>query len=275
MLDGFFAQIAQALQYTFVQRALLAGSVVAFSCAFLGVFLILRRFSMIGDGLAHSAFASIGLALLLGVYPLSVTMPVAAVASLLIRKLSERAVFGDAAVGMVSAAGMAVGVFLASMGRGFNVDLFSYLFGDILAVTSAEVWGASLLSLVVVLVAVFFYHDLLAVTFDAEYARVVGIRPDRVESVLLVLTAFTVVLGIKVVGTLLVSSLIIFPAVTALQVARGFRSALVLSTVAGVASVILGIFAAYLFDAPAGASIVMVNFVFFALAYTGGRLFRL
>lgn len=275
MESNLIAQLSEAFHYSFMQRALVAGTFVACSCGVLGVFLVLRRFSMIGDGLAHFSFGAIGLALLLGIWPFYVAVPLVVAASFLVLRLSERAVHGDAAIGMLSAVGVASGVMLATLGGGFNVDLFSYLFGDILAVSGIETGGAVVLSLLVLGVTVLYYNDLFAVTFDPENARVLGVRARRVESVLVFVAAITVVLGIKVVGTMLVSSLIIFPAVTALQVAKGFKSALVLAAGQGIVSVLLGVSAAYILDVPAGAMIVTLNAVIFGLAFCLARFFRM
>ncbi len=268
-------QISIALQHGFIQRALLTGSIIAFCCAFLGIFLILRRFAMIGEGLAHFSFGSIGLALMLGLYPMAVMIPMAVVASLLIYYLSEKSVYGDTAIGMISAVGIAGGVMLASIGGGYNIDLFSYLFGDILAIKQEEVTAAIALSGVVIVLTFFFYQELFTVTFDTEYARVLGLNPPRIEKILLALTALTVALGIKVVGTMLVSSLIIFPAITALQLARSFKGALLTGTALGILSVLLGILISYILDLPAGATIVMVNATAFAIAYVFGKLLKL
>ncbi len=253
--------------YGFVQRAVLAGVLVAVGCGMLGVFLVLRRYAMIGDGLAHCAFGAVGLALFLDRAPLAVTLPLVAGASLLILYLpGHSSLFGDAAIGMVSALGVAVGVLLASMGGGFNVDLFGFLFGDILAVGRGEVWLSLLLTLAIVGIIVLMYHDLFALTFDEETARVWGIHPERVNRLLAVLTGILVVLGIRIAGTLLISSLLIFPAVTALQCCRGFRSLLIMAALLGGVSVFLGLVASLWLDAPAGAAIVMVNAVLFVMA---------
>ncbi|MBN1596524.1 metal ABC transporter permease [candidate division FCPU426 bacterium] len=257
----------EAFQYGFVQRALLAGSLVAVCCACLGIFLVLRKLSLIGEGLAHFSFGVIGLALLLNIYPMYITVPLVLVASLGILYLSEHAnVFGDAAIGLVAAVGVAVGVVLASKGGGFNVDLFSYLFGDILAVTALEALSAAALSLVVLALVFLFYHELFAVTFDEEYARVMGIKTRRINRLLVMLSALTIVLGIKVVGIMLVSSLIIFPSLTALQFQSGFRAALFTACTVAVFSVVAGIVAAFILDVPAGAAIVLLNFLLFMLA---------
>lgn len=263
------------LQYSFMQRALLAGLMVALACSCLGVFLVLRRFSLIGDGIAHVSFGTIALGLLLNASPLAVSLPLVAAAALLILKLTEKTnVHGDAAIGMISAFGLSTGVLLASLAGGFNVDLFSYLFGNILTISRSEVLLAVLLSLLVLSLLFFFYHDLFALTFDEEYAQVVGIKARRLNQMLILLTAFTVILGIKVVGTMLVSSLIILPAVTALQVARSFKGAILTAAVLGMASVLAGVILAFVFNLPAGATIVQVNFAFFLFGLAGQQLIR-
>lgn len=270
---SMLAELQEAVQYTFIQRALLAGSFIALSCAFLGVFLVLRRFSLIGDGLAHVAFGAIGLGLLLHAHPLYVAAPLVMLASLGILLLTEKAkIYGDAAVGVVSALGVATGVMLASVGQGFNVDLFSYLFGSILAISAGEVILSVALSVVVLIVVALFRHDLFAITFEEEYAKVLGIRTRRVTYALTLGTALTVVLGIRVVGTMLVSSLIIFPTITALQLARGFKAALLIAALAAVGSVVLGIFLSFLSNLPTGATIVYVNLAFFAAAFLAARV---
>lgn len=264
-------QIHEAIQYAFIQRAIIAGCFIAIGCSFLGVFLVLRRFSLIGDGLAHVSFATVALGLVLGAQPMIVSIPLVGLASLLILKLNEKAaVYGDAAIGLVSSFGVALGVMLASIAGGFNVDLFSYLFGNILSISTMEVWMTVWLSLLVALIVWLFYHDLFAITFDEEYARISGIKVQLVNKVLILLTSFIVVLGIKIVGTMLVSSLIILPAVSALQIMKSFRATIALAGVFAVASVITGIFVSYIYNLPSGATIVMVNFVFFV----GSFLYR-
>ena len=224
---------------------------------------------MMGDGLSHFAFATVGLALLLGWTPLYVALPLVMLASLAILHLPGRAgVYGDAAIGMISALGIALGVLLASIGGGFNVDLFSFLFGDILSVSRAEAWLAVGLALGVTATVTLAYHEFFAVTFDESGARVAGLHPERINHTLAMLTALMVVLGIRVVGTLLVSSLLIFPAVTALQCRRGFRASLILSAALGALSVGLGLLLSLALNTPSGATIVLLNAFFFLLAFT-------
>ena len=256
-----------ALRMGFMQRALLAGTFIAIGCACLGVFMVLRRQAMIGDGLAHFTFAAVGLGLFLGAVPLAVAAPLVVIASILILRLPEKtALLGDAAIGMISSLGLAGGILLASLGHGFNVDLFSYLFGDILAVSRLEALLAVLASLGIVILVALNYHDLFALTFDPAQARVSGVRPERLTRLMAVLVGLVVVLGVRVVGTLLISGLLVFPAATALQIARSFRSAIWIATLVAAASVLFGITLAFLLDVPAGAAIILLNAVFFAAA---------
>ncbi len=253
------------LGYGFIQRAYLAGTLIAALCAMLGLFLVLRKLSLIGDGLAHVSFGAIALGLFFGIYPFYVAVPVVVAASYFILKITEKnKIYGDAAIGIVSSVGIAGGVILASLSRGFNVDLFSYLFGNILAISSREVYLSIAASLAVLAVIVMLYNDLFAVAFDAEYAKISGIRTERINLTLTFLTAVTVVLAIKIVGVMLASSLLILPAVTALQIARGFRGAMILSVIIAIASVLAGITVSFFLDLPAGATIVMFNALFFS-----------
>ncbi|HYA01975.1 MAG TPA: metal ABC transporter permease [Syntrophobacteria bacterium] len=259
-------EFLEFLHYSFIQRALLAGTLIAVLCSTLGLFLVLRKMSLIADGLSHVSFGAVALSLFLGFYPLYVVIPVVLLCSHLILKLTEKAkVYGDAAIGIASAVGVAGGVILASLSKGFNVDLLSYLFGNILAVSDSEVVVCLVLSLVVFGLVVFFYHDLFSITFDEEYAKITGIKTGRINSILAALTAVTVVLAIRVVGVMLVSALLILPAVSALQVARGFNRAMRLSATISVASVLVGVSVSFLLDLPVGATIVMTNFVIFVL----------
>jgi zinc transport system permease protein len=259
--------LLHALSFAFIQRAYLAGTVIAALCAMLGLFLVLRRLSLIGDGLSHVSFGAIALGLFFGIYPYYVAVPVVLVASWFILRLTAKArIYGDAAIGIVSALGVSGGVVLASLSGGFNVDLFSYLFGDIMFIGRPEAWLALGLALAVMLIIILYYRELFSVTFDEEYARVTGIRAGRINVLLTLLTALTVVLAVKVVGVMLVSALLVLPATTALQLARGFKRALFYSVAAAVASVLLGITLSLILDLPAGASIVLCGIVLFLLS---------
>ncbi|MFH1258707.1 MAG: metal ABC transporter permease [Elusimicrobiota bacterium] len=255
------------LQYSFIQKAFLAGSFVAVVCSVLGMFLVLRKMSLIGDGLSHVSFGAIALGLFLDVYPFYLAAPIVMIGSYLILKITEKArVYGDAAIGIVSAVGIAGGVILAGVSHGFNVDLFSYLFGNILSISATEVVLSILLSFLVLAILYFYYWDLFSATFDEEYAKTTGIKTNFINTLLTLLTAVTVLLSVKMVGVMLVSALLILPAVTALQLARGFKTAMLIGGMIALISVLLGITFSFFLDLPAGATIVMLNAVFFALA---------
>jgi len=258
--------IGEFLKYGFVQRALIAGSFIALLCSTLGVFLVLRRLSLIGDGLAHATFGSVAVAMLLRMSPLYVSIPIVMVCAVGILRLTERfRVYGDAAIGVVSSLGIAAGVMISSVAGGFNVDLFSYLFGSILSISMTEVILSVGLSAAVLFILTFFYQDLLSITFDEEASKVSGIRTKEINTLFVLVTALTVVLSMKVVGIMLISALLILPAVTALQVSKSFRSTIAVAALVSVVSVISGIWVSFCFDLPTGATIVIVNFVLFAM----------
>jgi zinc transport system permease protein len=261
--------IDSLFQYEFIWRALISGSFIALCCSILGVLLVLRRFSLIGDGLAHVTFGSVAVGLFFRQHPVYFSIPIVMASSLAILKLTEKArLYGDAAIGIVSSVGIAGGIIIASVAGGFNIDIFSFLFGNILAISQTEVLTSIGLSVVVLLVIFFFYHEHFATAFDEEFARVSGIDTGKVNAILVLLTSITVVLAMKIVGIMLTSSLLILPPVTALQIARSFRKTMVVSSLCSLASVISGISASFVLNLPTGATIVIVSFLLFITAYT-------
>ncbi len=262
--------IKEALSYSFMQRAIIVGVFIALSSTLLGIFLVLKKYSMIGDGLAHVSFATVAIALFLGTSPLLISIPIVILSSIFIMQLNEKAgLHGDAAIGLVSSFSVALGVLISSVAGGFNIDLFSYLFGSILAIKDSDMYLSIVLAGFVIALVVFFYNDLFAVTHDEEFASVIGIRTKLMNYLIATLASITIVLGIRVVGTMLISSMIVFPTVTALQVSRSFKSTIVISALISVAAVIIGVLTSYVLNFPSGATIVMVNafvfIVFFAL----------
>jgi zinc transport system permease protein len=256
------------LGYGFFQRALLAGLFVAFACAILGLFLVLRRDAMIGHGLSHVTFGGVALGLFLNILPLATALVVAVLASLAIMKLREKAgLHGDTAIGILSSVGMALGIALATLAGRFNVDLLSYLFGDILAISPVEVWLSVALAAASVMLIFVNYHRLMYATFDREAAKASGVQIGRLDLLLTVLTSVTVVLGMKVVGILMVTALLVIPAAAGLQIAKNFRQALVVSALAAVVSVGLGLVSSYYLNLPAASTIVMIAFVIFGTLF--------
>jgi zinc transport system permease protein len=265
--------ILHIFQYSFIQKAILAGIFISLPCSLLGLFLVLRKMSMIGDGLAHLSFGAVALGLFLGMYPMAVALPIVILGSFFVLKITEsNKVYGDAAIGIVSAAGIAGGVLLSSMARGFNVDLFAYLFGNILAISSGEVWLSAILSLAVLAGVWLFYRDLFSITFDEEYARASGVKAKVVNTFFVILVALTVVLAIKIVGTMLVSALLVLPAASSLQVAGSFKKAILASSVFSIICICIGIALSFYSDLPAGATIVALNFILFLGSFAWKRI---
>lgn len=258
-----------------MQRAIAAGVLIAIACSVLGVFLVLRRDAMLGHGLAHVTFGGVALGLLLGVSPLWTALVVAILAAVLLVKLREAAgLHGDTAIGIVSSVGFALGIVIASISGRFSVELFSYLFGNILAIGQGEVWISAVLTMVVVLTVTLNYHDLVAITFDRELALTSGVPVQSLDFILAVLSAVTVVLAMKVVGLLLVAALIVIPAATALQVAGNFRMAIIWSCAMGMFSVLAGLAMSYYMDIPSSGSIVLLEAVLFGLVWIMARFLR-
>jgi zinc transport system permease protein len=265
----------EILHFSFMQRAIAAGLLIAVACSVLGVFLVLRRDAMLGHGLAHVTFGGVALGLLLSVSPLWTALVVAILAAVLLMKLREAVgLHGDTAIGIVSSVGFALGIVIASVSGKFSVELFSYLFGNILAIGPGEVWTSAVLAMAVVLTVVFNYHDLVAITFDRELAMASGIPVQRLDFIVAILSAVTVVLAMKVVGLLLVAALIVIPAATALQVAGNFRMAIVWSAVLGIISILGGLWISYYLDIPASGSIVLLEAVLFGAVWAVARFLR-
>lgn len=265
--------IASLLNYGFIQRAIITGIFTALLCSSLGLFLLLRRLSLIGDGLSHVSFGAIALGLFAGVYPLYIALPTVIIASLFILKLTQKSrVYGDSAIGIVSSISVAIGVILASLSGGFTIDLFSFLFGNILTIRTGEMIATIIVSSLVLIVILLFYWDFFAISFNQELAQVTGIKTHKINSLLVILTAVTVVLSVKVVGVMLVSSLLILPAASALQIAKSFKNALFFALFSSVVCLLLGVFVSLVFNIPTGATIVLVNFLFFMLVLGYNKL---
>lgn len=249
-------------------RAVIVGIMVAISSSFIGSFLVLKKFSMIGHGLSHVAFAGIAIGLWLDQAPLLVTIPIVVIVSVFILKLNQSVdLHGDAAIGLTAAFAMALGTILASVGGGFNVDLFSYLFGSILAIGQIDLYLSIGFSFIVLVTIILFYHDLYAMTYEEEFAKVSGVKTSRLNTLLAVLTGLAVVIGIRVIGTVLISALIIFPTVIAMQFNKGFRGTITLAVFSSVITVVMGLLVSFKYDLPSGSTIVIVNGLLFFVIY--------
>lgn len=262
--------LREMLSYPFMQRAIIAGLLLSLCAALLGVILVLKNLSMVGDGLSHVAFGAMAVALVCNMAPLGLAVPVVLVTAFLLMRLQNGArLRGDAAVAILSTGALAVGVMAISVVPGVNVDLNGYLFGSVLAMRGADVWAAIILSAVVLVLFVLFYPRIFAVTFDADFARASGIRAETYTMLCAALTAVTVVVGMRLMGAMLISSLLIFPAVTSMRLFRSFRAVTISAAAVSALCFLAGITISYVCATPAGASIVcahIVVFLFFTVA---------
>ncbi|MCX6770773.1 MAG: metal ABC transporter permease [Candidatus Micrarchaeota archaeon] len=254
----------EILQYSFMQRAFVGGILIAILCSAIGVFLVLRRMALLGDGLAHISFGGIAAGMFFKVYPIVSALVFSVLAAIGIQKLKQMKIYSDSAIAIFFSFGLALGVVLVSLSHGFNADLMSYLFGSILSVSEADILLILAVGLATLAMLVLFYKELFYITFDEESARAAGVPVERLNTVLLVLTSVAVVLSMQVVGILLVSSFIVIPASIALPLCRSFRQAVLMSVLFAVASVVAGLLLAYYFDLAAGGAIVMVLVAAFA-----------
>jgi len=258
--------------HAFIIRALAAGALISLCAALLGVSLVLKRYSMIGDGLAHVAFGALSLALVTGAAPLAVSIPVVIAAAFGLLRLSENSrIKGDAAIALISSLALAAGIIAASLKKGMNIDVYSYMFGSILAVSPADVRLSALLAAAVLTLFILFYHKIFSVTFDEDFASAAGMGVRAYNSLLALLTAVTIVIGMRIMGTLLISSLIVFPAVSAMRVCRSFRSAAVTAAVISLVCFFCGVLVSFILSIPTGASIVVINAAAFAAAFVVGK----
>lgn len=255
------------LTYTFMQRALLASVLIGTVCATIGVYVVLRGLSFIGAGISHASFGGVALGFLLDIDPMWTAVVFCVATAWGIAWVSSRSrVKEDTAVGIFFAATMALGILLIGLMREYNVDLFGYLFGSVLAVTTSDLWISGFLGLGVLTTVVIFFKELLFITFDPEMAQVSGLPAGALHTLLLTLMALSIVLSIKVVGIILVSALIVIPAAAAHQLTRDFRQMMGLSVLIGNLSAVAGLFLSYWLNTASGATIVLTATVLFFLA---------
>ena len=293
------SEAAHYLSYKFMQRALIAGVLVALCAALLGVTLVLKRYSMIGDGLSHVGFGALSIAASLGFVtkealpaflpeslragianlcsgitnaPMPFTLVIVIALAFWVLRMSSGNMRGDAAIAMLSTVALAVGVMVTSLTSGMNVDVMNYMFGSILAMGESDVIISVILSFIVLALFILFCNRIFAVTFDEPFARATGTPVNTYNMLIAVLTAVTVVLGMRMMGTMLISSLIIFPALTSMRVFSRFKSVLISSAIISVTCFVIGIMLSCAWEIPAGAAIVLANFSAFILFALIGRI---
>lgn len=260
------------LQYGFMVRGLEAGIIVAIIAPLIGIFLVLRRYSLIADTLAHVSLAGVAIGLFLGINPVLTALGAAVIASLGIERLRvSKKVYGDSALALFLSGSLALAIVILSLGHGFNASLFNYLFGSIVTVTTNDVYIIFTLALVVILVLAVFYKQLVYVTFDEEAAKVSGISTRLVNTVLIILAALTVALAIPIIGVLLIAALIVIPVVTALQLKKSFIRTIIYAEIFSVISVISGIFLSFYLNLSTGGTIVLLMLLIFLTVFISRR----
>lgn len=253
-------EFLQSLSYPFMYRALIVGVLVSLCAALLGVVLVLKHYSLIGHGLGEVGFAALALAVALDLPPMVVAIPLVVLASFLIMYLSQRSgSSGEIAIAILSTAALSAGVMITSLSKGFNIDISGYMFGSILAMTETDVWLSAALSILVLLMYGLLFNRLFAITYDEINARATGINVTLYQFVISFLTAITVVLGMRMMGTMLISSLIIFPAITAKRLVGSFRAMVIVAAIFSVVCFFFGLCISFIWGLPTGASVVCVN----------------
>ena len=259
--------ILTMFSFPFMQRALIAGVLVSLCAALLGVSLVLKRYSMIGDGLSHVSFGALAIAVALGVTPLWFSIPVVILAAFLLLRVADNPRWNsDAAIAVMSASSLAVGILVISLTTGMTTDVDNYMFGSVLAMTKTDVALAVVLCAAVLVLFILFYHKLFAITFDENFSRATGLKVSRYNTLLAILTALTIVLGMRMMGAMLISSLVIFPALTAMRLFRSFRGVVVCAAVTSVVCFCAGLTISFAFSTPVGATVVAANLTLFLLS---------
>ncbi len=254
-------EILKMFSYSFIVRAVIGGSLISLCAALLGVSLVLKRYSMIGDGLSHVGFGALAIAAAVNVAsPLEFAIPIVVIAAFFLLRISGSSkIKGDSAIAIISTAALAIGIMVATMTTGMNTDINSYLFGSVIAMSQKDIVICIVLSVIVIVMYILFYNKIFAVTFDENFAKATGTKAGIYNMIIALLTALTITVGMKMMGSLLISSLIIFPAITSMRVCRRFKSVVICSAVIAVVCSVAGLIVSYRCNTPVGASIVIVN----------------
>lgn len=256
------SEFLNMFSYHFMQRALVVGVLVSLCAALLGVSLVLKRYSMIGDGLSHVGFGALAIASAFNLAPLAVAVPVVVIAAVLLLRLSRSSkINGDAAIAMISSSALAIGVITVSLTSGMNTEVSSYMFGSVLSLSRSDAVLSVFLSAAVLALFILFYPRIFAVTFDETFSRATGTKTEVYNTLLAVLTAVTVVLGMRMMGALLISSLIIFPALSAMRVCKSFKGVVLCAALISVVCFATGVTVSYFLETPTGASVVVTDLI--------------
>ncbi len=253
-----------------MQKALLGGIAIALCCGLIGPFLVLRRLSLLGDGLAHLAFGGVALGLLLGINPLISALITVVAGSFWVRSLVKKNVYGDAAIALLLSFGVGLGIVIIGIVRGFNTSLYSYLIGSVLALNVTDIVLAFTLLAATILFMTFFYKDMFHLTFNEELAQISRKRAPLANILFTALVAMVVVISIRAVGILLVSALLVIPTLISLNISKSFNQTVILSSLSALVAVLVGILFSFLVDIPPSGSIVLLLF----LGFFGAHLYK-
>lgn len=267
MNNNIFAEL---FSYAFIIRALIVGVLVSLCSSLLGVTLVLKRYSMIGDGLAHVGFAALAIAISLNTAPLIFSVAVVILTAFLLIK-SRSKLSGDASIALISSSALAIGIIITSLAGGSNTDISSYMFGSILAMNKADVITSIILAIFVISVYIFCYNKIFTLTFDENFTKASGINTNNYNMLIAICCAITIVIGMRIMGTLLISSLIIFPALTSMRICKTYKSVVITSAFVSVICFFFGILLSFAYSLPAGASVVIINLFAFILFHIISR----
>ena len=261
--------VIEMMSHAFILRAMLVGVLVSLCAALLGVSLVLKRYSMIGDGLSHVGFGVLTVATVLGVStPLYIAIPIVTISAIVLLKIGNNGkIKSDSSIALISSSALAIGVAVTSVTTGMNTDVCNFMFGSILAMSKGDVYLSVAVSIIVAVLFVIYYRKLFLVTFDEDFAKASGLKAGRYTNLIAVLTALVIVVGMRMMGVMLISSIIIFPAISSMLIFKSFKKVVISSGIISVLSFLIGIYLSYLYNISTGATIVIVNLTIFILFF--------
>ena len=268
--------IQEMLSFGFINRAMIVGTLVSLCAALLGVSLVLKRYSNIGDGLSHVGFGITTVAVGLGATStLPISIPIVIIVAILLLKVgNNRKIKSDSAIAIISSTSLAIGVAVTSLTTGMNTDVCNFMFGSILAMSISDVILSIVVSIIVLVLFVVYYRKLFAVTFDEDFSKAIGLKANRYTNLIAILTAVVIVVGMRMMGTLLISSIIIFPAITAMRISKSYKGVVIGAGIISVVCFLIGIFLSYVYNISTGAMIVIVNLIIFLIFTLLGKIIR-
>ena len=258
--------IQEMLSFAFIDRAILVGTLVSLCAALLGVSLVLKRYSNIGDGLSHVGYGITTIAVAFGLTPLPIAIPGVIIVAIILLKIGDnKKIKSDSSIALISSTSLALGVAITSMTTGMNTDVCNFMFGSILAMDMSDVILSIIVSIIVLILYIIYYRKLFAVTFDEEFSKAIGLKVNRYKNLIAILTAVVIVVGMRMMGTLLISSIIIFPALTSMLVFKSYKRVVIASGIISVVAFLVGLYMSYIFNISTGATIVLTNLVLFII----------